>query len=311
MQTAAVILKEPRALELASASLRPFGSGDLLIDVEWSSISSGTERLLWSGRMPDFPGMGYPLIPGYETVGRVAVAGDDAGIEVGRRVFVPGSTAFTDVRCLFGGAARNLVVDARRAVAVDDGLGENATLLALAATAHHIAPLGSPPPELIIGHGALGRLVARLAVLGGGAPVVWEQEASRRKGAKGYRVVAAADDDRCDYARICDVSGSTAILDTLVPRLAHGGEIVLAGFYDAPLSFAFAPAFMREARLRVAAQWRPEDLAAVARLVADGRLLLDGILTHRADATAPNAAYRQAFQDTDCLKMVLDWRSFT
>jgi 3-hydroxyethyl bacteriochlorophyllide a dehydrogenase len=40
-----------------------------------------------------------------------------------------------------------------------------------------------------------------------------------------------------------------------VSRLAPGGEIVLAGFYDEPLSFTFPPAFMREARFRIAAQW--------------------------------------------------------
>ena len=34
------------------------------MDVEWSGISTGTERLLWSGRMPPFPGLGYPLVPG-------------------------------------------------------------------------------------------------------------------------------------------------------------------------------------------------------------------------------------------------------
>jgi bacteriochlorophyllide a dehydrogenase len=30
---------------------------------------------------------------------------------------------------------------------------------------------------------------------------------------------------------------------------------VLAGFYTEPLAFAFPPAFMKEARLRVAAEW--------------------------------------------------------
>ena len=44
------------------------------MDIEWSGISTGTEKLLWSGRMPPFPGMGYPLVPGYESVGRI-VAG--------------------------------------------------------------------------------------------------------------------------------------------------------------------------------------------------------------------------------------------
>jgi 3-hydroxyethyl bacteriochlorophyllide a dehydrogenase len=84
--------------------------------------------------------------------------------------------------------------------------------------------------------------------------------------------------------------------------------VVLAGFYDTPLSFIFPPAFMREARIRVAAQWAPADLAAVIALAGEGRLSLDGLITHHQDATQANAAYRTAFGDADCLKMVLDWR---
>ena len=75
-----------------------------------------------------------------------------------------------------------------------------------------------------------------------------------------------------------------ALLDSLIGRLAPGGEIVLAGFYSEPLSFAFPPAFMREARLRVAAEWQPSDLVAVKALIESGRLSLDGLITHRHDA---------------------------
>ena len=97
------------------------GPADLVVDVEWSGISTGTERLLWSGKMPPFPGMGYPLVPGYETVGRVVEAGGEAGTAVGARVFVPGAKCFGDVRGLFGGAASRLVVPAARTVAFDAG----------------------------------------------------------------------------------------------------------------------------------------------------------------------------------------------
>ena len=83
---------------------------------------------------------------------------------------------------------------------------------------------------------------------------------------------------------------------------------MLAGFYAKPLSFAFAPAFLREARLRVSAEWKPEDLAAAVSLVASGRLSLDGLVTHRRDAADTADAYRTAFEDAACLKMVLDWR---
>ena len=40
-----------------------------------------------------------------------------------------------------------------------------------------------------------------------------------------------ADDPRRDYACIYDVTGKSDLLNSLIGRLAKGGEIVLAGFY--------------------------------------------------------------------------------
>ena len=151
-------------------------------------------------------------------------------------------------------------------------------------------------------------MIARIAVANGSSPVVWETNPGRREGAIGYRAIDPAEDARRDYRSICDVSGDASLLDTLIGRLAPGGEVVLAGFYDQALSFIFPPAFMREARIRIAAQWQPQDLVAVRDMVAAGRLSLDGLITHRASAMQADAAYRTAFGDPACLKMILDWR---
>jgi 3-hydroxyethyl bacteriochlorophyllide a dehydrogenase len=285
-----------------------------VVGIRWSGISTGTERLLWSGRMPPFPGMGYPLVPGYESVGTVIEAGKGSGRRIGETVFVPGAKCFGPVRGLFGGAASRLVVPGARVTAVPHELGENAVLLALAATAYHaIAPAGQlRHPDLVVGHGVLGRLLARLVVATGGAPpTVWERDPGRAAGAVGYAVVEPAADPRRDYRTICDVSGDSTILDTLIGRLAPGGEIVLAGFYSERLEFAFPPAFMREARLRIAAQWAESDLAATKALVESGSLALDGLITHRSDAADADSAYRTAFGDPGCLKMILDWRAYS
>jgi len=83
---------------------------------------------------------------------------------------------------------------------------------------------------------------------------------------------------------------------------------VLAGFYSEPLSFSFPPAFMREARIRVAAEWREPDLREAKGLAESGQLSLDGLITHRHPAQDAQAAYRTAFGDPSCLKMILDWR---
>ena len=309
MDTMAVVLDAPGRLRLDRLPLTPPGDTDVVVAIDFSGISTGTERLLWAGSMPAFPGMGYPLVPGYESVGRITDAGIDSKMRAGDHVFVPGARCFGDVRGLFGGAAARVVVPGARVISIGDDLGERGVLLALAATARH-AMSGHASPDLIIGHGTLGRLLARLSVLAGGAPpVVWERNADRADGAVGYVVRDPRDDDRKDYRAIYDVSGDPDVLDLLLPRLAPGGEIVLAGFYKERLSFAFPPAFMREARIRVAAEWQPGDLVAVRDLVAGGRLSLDGLITHRRDAASAPSAYAIAFDDPACLKMVLDWRA--
>jgi len=310
MDTVAVVLEQPEHLVLSRLPLSPPGAEDVVVDIQWSGISTGTERLLWSGRMPHFPGMGYPLVPGYESVGRVIEAGATSSRTVGEHVFVPGAKCYGDVRGLFGGAAARVVVPGARALPIAESFGELGVLLALGATAYHACSVeGARQPDLIVGHGVLGRMLARLAVAAGAAPTVWETNPDRRSGAQGYAVIDPAADERRNYRTICDVSGAGDLLDTLVSRLAPGGEIVLAGFYDEPLSFTFPPAFMREARFRIAAQWHENDLKAVREMAESGRLSLDGLITHRHPAAEADTAYRTAFGDPACLKMILDWRN--
>jgi 3-hydroxyethyl bacteriochlorophyllide a dehydrogenase len=210
---------------------------------------------------------------------------------------------------LFGGAAARVVTDATRVTRIDSGHGAEGSLLALAATARHaMAGFDKAPPDLIVGHGVLGRLLARLTVAAGSPPpTVWEIDPARRAGGEGYDVVHPDDDPRRDYRAIYDASGNGALLDDLVGRIARGGEIVLAGFYTEPLGFAFPPAFMKEARFRIAAEWTRDDLAATRALVESGALSLAGLITHHATPDAVSDAYATAFEDPACLKMILDW----
>jgi 3-hydroxyethyl bacteriochlorophyllide a dehydrogenase len=303
-----VILSKPGAIELGSVALDAPGPDDIVVEIAHTGISTGTEKLFWSGKMPPFPGMGYPLIPGYEAVGEVVQAGAGS-LRVGDRVFVPGASCYGPVRGLFGGAVRRLVTHPDRALKVDTALGADATLIALAATARHaIASVNRSLPDLVVGHGVLGRLLARLTIAAGGpAPMVWEINPQRQRGATGYPVLGPDADPRRDYGCIYDATGDASLLDALVGRIAKGGEIVLAGFYAEPLTFAFPPAFMKEARIRVAAEWTRDDLIATRALIESGALTLDGLVSHSAPAAEAATAYPKAFSDPACLKMTLDW----
>ncbi|MGI9364920.1 MAG: chlorophyll synthesis pathway protein BchC [Rhizobiaceae bacterium] len=311
MHTRAVIFERPGRLVIDQVQLIDPSDCDLVIKVLWSGISTGTERLLWSGDMPTFPGMGYPLVPGYETVGIVEEAPRHLADRVGEIVFVPGSSAYKDVRGLFGGAAEYVIADADKVLAVNPEMGEDSTLMALASTAHHALfhPIINQPilPDLIVGHGILGRLLARLTVALGGEPTVWETDPKRWAGNFDYRICHPTDSDGLTFENIVDVSGDDSIIDKLVAQLKPRGEIVLAGFYGAQLNFTFPPAFMKEARVRIAAEWNESDQSAVSSLIDSDRLSLAGLITHQRATGDAQDAYETAFNDPDCLKMVLNW----
>jgi 3-hydroxyethyl bacteriochlorophyllide a dehydrogenase len=307
MQALAVLLEGPERVALQSLELNPPAAGDVVVEIAWSGISTGTEKLLFTGRMPHFPGMGYPLVPGYESIGRIVDAGSASTDRIGEWVFVPGANCYAGARGLFGGTARRVVLPSARALVIPERLGADGVLCALTATALH-AINGGAPPDLIIGHGVLGRLLARLTIaIGAPAPTVWEINDSRRAGAQGYEVLSPEQDERRDYRSICDASGDADLIDELVMRLAKGGEITLAGFYSERINFAFPPAFMKEARFRVAAEWQPKDIAQTIALIDAGALDLGGLITDHSPASRACEAYPQAFSDPDCLKMVLDW----
>lgn len=314
VQSTAVILSGPKDIALRAVGLVAPTAADVVVKVAYSGISTGTEKLFWSGTMPPFPGMGYPLVPGYEAAGEVVEAGPESGLRVGDFVFVPGANCYRaddagPVRGLFGAASQYLVTAGARTAKLEAGWGAEGALLALAATARHaIAGFQNELPDLIVGHGVLGRLLARLTVAAGARPpTVWEINPARRAGAVGYDVIDPESDTRRDYRAIYDASGAPDLLNSLIGRIAKGGEVVLAGFYTAPLSFAFPPAFMREARIRIAAEWAADDLVATRELIASGALSLSGLITHQRPASAAPAAYEAAFTNPDCLKMILNW----
>lgn len=310
MEALAIVINNPRDASLRSLEIDAPQAQDAIIDVDYTGISTGTERLIWSGEMPPFPGMGYPLVPGYEATGTVLEAPDASTLKPGDAVFVPGAKCYGSIHGLFGAASSKIVTPANRLIKLPDALGPEGVLIALAATAHHAMSIGGLP-DLIIGHGVLGRLMARLTVALGGKPTVWEQDGNRLDAGGQYAVCRAADDPRQDYQIVIDASGDPDIIDAAAQHMAKGSLFVLAGFYHKKVSFTFPPVFMRQMTLRVAAEWVPEDLKAVVGLLHEHPNLLSGIVTHQSSAEQGPDAYRQALEDPTCLKMVLDWRQIS
>ena len=122
---------------------------------------------------------------------------------------------------------------------------------------------------------------------------------------------AASIASQANGARDVALSPISRIVARILLRTCAGRYCAKTLWYTTRHTPSCAGAFMREISLKIAAEWREPDLAATAALVASGALSLDGLITHRVSALDAAGAYRTAFEDASCLKMILDWRDLT
>lgn len=333
MNTTAIVIPEPNRVELREVELTEPGPDDVLVRTAYTSISAGTERMLLAGRLPH-PMLSFPIVPGYETVGRVVERGANVPRELdGQWIYVGGARCYTGVNPAWGGAAATLIADHRRVVPLGTIEPRQGVLLALAATAlHGIDLLGvggwglgvgssdptpsshtlSPSPRiLVLGQGPVGQIAARLARARGAYVAVAERTASRLERAAAELKIGADGPSFAELAAepfdaIVDATGSMAALAAALPALAEGGAILLLGYYD-ELRLPYMPLFLKQARLLTAREWAPGDLLRCRDMLADGTLDVRGLITHHMPIAQVARAYDVALGDPECLKLVLEW----
>jgi len=285
--------------ELRVLSLDAPGEGEALVRTLASGVSRGTEALVLLGRVPEgeharmrcpmqegaFP---FPVKYGYAAVGVVEAGPAELR---GRRVF-----------CLHPHQDR-FVAPAAALVPVPDNVPtRRAVLAANMETAVNVlwdAPVRLGQRVAVIGAGAVGCLVARLAAATPGAAVTLVDRRSDRARLAGALGLAFAAPEGCpaDCDLVVEASGNPAALATALAAAGEEASVVVASWYGvsaapAPLGGAF---HSRRLRLvssqvgRVAPAQRPRwshrrrlglalDLladAALDALVADGVAFAD------------------------------------
>jgi 3-hydroxyethyl bacteriochlorophyllide a dehydrogenase len=316
--TRAIVISEPHRLELRDVALTDAGPDDVVVRTAFTSISAGTERMLLAGRMPH-PMLQFPVVPGYETVGRIVARGAAVPAEYdGRWVYVGGARCFRDVNPAWGGQSATLLVDYHRVVPLDGMQPEHGVLLALAATALHGVDLIAGASQnltgrrvLVLGQGPVGQFAARIARAQGAWVAVSDRVASRlERSVADLRVDVTTDSLVAAVQQpvdtIIEATGSMAALSDALPLLAHNGVILLLGYYD-ELHLPYMPLFLKQARLLTAKEWVTGDLQRSRDLLASGMLDAAALITHRAPVARFEEAYATALNDPECLKLVIEW----
>jgi 3-hydroxyethyl bacteriochlorophyllide a dehydrogenase len=323
----AVVFAEAGRLDLRDVTLREPAADEVVVETRYSSISAGTERLLFGGALPGFPFLRFPLVPGYEAVGVVTECGADVrDVRVGDEVFVGGSMCYTDVAAAFGGNASRLIKKASLVVPLHGIPMAHAPLIALAATSlHGIRRLGDVRGKRIgvVGMGAIGQFAARFALAAGA--IVSEADSNPERLGKIPGVTAFSlattpaapvhghghghgqgGDAPAPFDVIVEATGKSELIATCTERLAMRGAILLLSYYDR-LECNFVPVFLKEPSLVVSREWDHEDLLLARDAIADGRVAIDDLACDAYPIERYESAYAAAFGDPSTLKVILQW----
>jgi 3-hydroxyethyl bacteriochlorophyllide a dehydrogenase len=315
MNARAVVFEEAGRAALRAVELRPCAADEIVVETSFSSISSGTERLLFNGKLPPIPHLRYPLVPGYEAVGTVVSIGDEVDtIRVGDDVFVGGSMCYSDVAAAFGGQSSRTIKRAAQAVPLNGIAPAHAPLLALAATSlHGVRRLGDVAGQrvAVLGMGAVGQLAASFLTAAGAHVVAVDRSPERLASAVAAEKIDVSSMPleealTTPVQHAIEATGIPSELARCARVMQLGGKIVLLSYYDT-LETPFMDLFVKEATLLVSREWAFDDLLAARDMVAAGTVALASLASHVIPIERYASAYDTAFNDPSILKVVLQW----
>ncbi|MDX2081922.1 MAG: zinc-binding alcohol dehydrogenase [Terrimicrobiaceae bacterium] len=338
MKTPAVLFTEPHKASLEEVSLPEPTARDILIDVEVSGVSAGTERWAYLGKRPE---LRFPLAPGYLGIGTIVSCGKEAegnGWTTGQRVnfFRSRFDGPLNESGWMGSHLRHAVVDVcgprvqdpgglciHWCEPVPDGVGpEDVALCGLAAVALRGIEMAIVPAEtrvLVAGLGVIGQSAAQIVALKGASVSVMDLDprrcelASRLAGASPLASLSEVADKAREiggFDVIIDTTSSAAVVNELFGCLTHGGKFVFQGWYPPPTPLNLDRLHQKLPSCFFPCAHTGEAVAAAMRLVRGGYLRLSDLIDEELQPRDAAAFYeRLAAPGSAVLGAVFNWRA--
>jgi L-iditol 2-dehydrogenase len=307
----AAVLTHPGAFEHVQLPEPECAPDEVIVQVATCGIC-GTDRAIFRGEAP----AAWPVVLGHEFSGVVVEVGSQVtGLSVGDRVSADPNVV--DGTCFFcrrgesnlcsglsplgitrnGGFAEFVAVPATNAYRLPNSVSveEGSLVEPLACCVRGIdqARVGLGDLVAVLGAGPIGCLLIQLArIQGAGMILAVEPEQARW----GHAIAAGADltcgpDEAVAVLRdlrdpaadvVIEASGRTQTAEWAIGLVRRGGTVVLFGVYPEQERLSVNPFRVNEDELRIVGSLNnPNTHQRAIDLLASGRVVLDGVITHR------------------------------
>jgi len=326
----ALVFTGPQRVEVQDIPLPALSEEDVLVRVEYSSISIGTERwcLLEKLREPGKPLMTpFPHIPGYQAAGVVTEVGEKVtAMAPGDRVFSSGTRAGAGwPGSCWGGHANLHVAHQGNLLKLPDSVSTHeASGLLLAQVGYNGAGrpwLSEGDVVLVIGDGLVGQYAAQRFRQRGAHVILSGHHNDRLALAARYsadEIINSREVDVEAFIRgrypqglpiVAETASKIELVHAAVKLLQYEGQLVLLGYYPEGECLIDIH-WIRECETTVHCpnSSTPDRLAGTLALVEQGAMRLEELVTHTLPYTDAPEAYRMIVEKpSDFLGVVLKW----
>ena len=325
--TAAIVFPARGEVELRQVPLPPLEPDDVLVEVEHTTISAGTELHCLHGTIRLGAGtVRYPFTPGYQAAGRVRAAGAAVtGVAVGDRVFSarckqpPGwEGGWWAGHCAWHVAAASDVIPVPAAVGT-----RSASALLLAQVGYNGGarpPVASGDAALVIGDGLVGQWAAQVLRHRGARVLLAGHRRRRLEIAAEHSADEVVDThakhlDEWVRSRVpeglriaAETTGKTDLIRAAAELLVRDGHLVVLGYYS-PGACEVDIHWLRagETTTHFPNGQRRDRMERTLALIEQGVIEVDGLVTDRFAPAEAATAYRMLQHDADVLGVVIDW----
>ena len=340
MRIREVVVTGQNQVELQTAEVDPRGlaSNELLIDTEYTFISSGTELANYTGREPKVFQKGewceYPWRSGYANVGIVREVGADVTRAApGDRVFTYGRHAST-----IQYSQDRLVAPVREAV--DPAVVAASRMAGVAMTAIVVGEIGTNPWVVVFGLGLVGNLASQMFRIHGcrviGVDPVAERRVLAQRCGIARTVGGDADEAQAQIQEITngdlgditvDAVGHSGVVMQALRATASHGQIIILGTprvsVPGDLTDLLSETHLRWITIRGALEWCVPMYPDIGNRTSQwskqqtifdwmgrGQLQVEPLISHRLKPEQIKQAYDGLLNEPNVYTgVVLDWTS--
>lgn len=334
MKSHAAVFTGPNAVCFQAIECPEPGPEDLVIELHHSWISNGTEGSFLRGERlsgdvawrPGDPAP-FPMVAGYQKVGRVLQVGADVqGFARGDWVFASMSKVLGMFDNQFAGHVSPSVCHQGAVQRLPEGANPLAfSGLVLTQVGFNCGSRSAIAPgqtAVVMGDGLVGQWAGQTLAQRGAKVVMIGRHRERlrrfepygltRLGGQDHGVAAVQALGLGPVQVLVETVGDATVLQRYLPLMARGGHMVIAGFYrpsgEVNLQESLQAFRNHEISFDLASGATRARLEETMAWVADGRLDTLGLLTHRLPVEDAALAWQLiATQRDSVLGVVLDW----